>query len=90
MKLPMWVAAAALMMAGAAAAQPGAGGGQGGGNPAMAKVRESCAADMQKLCPDKHGAERHQCMKDNADKVSDGCKTAMADMMKARQAAQPQ
>ncbi len=87
MKLLMTAATAALMMlgAGAAAAQ---GGGQG--NPMMAKVREMCAADMQKLCPDKTGPDRRQCMMDNQDKLSDGCKSAMADMMKARQAASPQ
>lgn len=86
MKLPLMAAAEALMMFGAAAAQPG--GGQG--NPAMAKVREACSADMQKLCPDKTGPERRQCMQDNKDKLSDGCKSAIGEMMSAMQAQKPQ
>ncbi len=86
MKLTVMVAAATLMMFGAAAAQPG--GGQG--NPAMAKVREACSADMQKLCPDKTGPDRRQCMQDNKDKLSDGCKSAIGAMMSAMQAQKPQ
>jgi hypothetical protein len=92
----MTAAAAALMLlgAGAAAAQDQApGGGQGGGgmrnNPAMAKVREQCAADMTKFCADKTGRDRMQCMRDNGDKLSDGCKSARAEMRAARQAAAP-
>jgi hypothetical protein len=86
MKLTVMVAAATLMMFGAAAAQPG--GGQG--NPAMAKVRDACAADVAKLCPDKTGQERHQCMMANRDKVSDGCKAAAAEMRSMMQAQKPQ
>lgn len=87
MKLTLMAAAATLIMFGAAAAQPG-GGGQG--NPAMAKVREACSADMQKLCPDKTGPDRRQCMMANQDKLSDGCKSAMAEMRSMMQAQKPQ
>ena len=94
-------AAFAMLCAGAAMAQDqtapqgggqdgGRGGGQGGGmrnNPAWTKVREQCAADSQKFCGDKQGRERMQCMRDNTDKLSDGCKSAMAEMQAARQAA---
>jgi len=51
----------------------------------MAAVAKACAADMQKFCPDKTGKERHECMMANKDKISDGCKTAAAEAMKARQ-----
>ena len=68
--------AAALLTAGAgfALAQNGApppGGGGGGGMAA-------CRDDAQKLCPDKRGPDRRACMQANKDKVSDGCKAAMA------------
>jgi hypothetical protein len=84
MKISTMAAAAALMMlsAGMASAQ-GQGGGQG--NPAMRAAREACAADMQKVCPDKTGPDRRQCMADNQDKISDGCKKAMADARAAMQ-----
>lgn len=51
----------------------------------MAAVRQACAADMQKFCPDKAGMERHQCMMAHKDELSDGCKSAAAAAMKARQ-----
>lgn len=54
---------------------------------ARAKVRDACMADMQTLCAsatDMRG--RMQCMMQNQDKVSDGCKSAMAALMAARQA----
>ena len=87
MKLFNLAAAAALMLlsAGVAAAQ----GGQGQGNPAMAAVRQACAADMQKLCPDKTGPDRRQCMMDHSADLSDGCKSAMATMREQMQAQKP-
>ena len=87
MKLSTLAAAAALTLlsAGVAAAQ-----GQGQGNPAMAAVRQACAADMQKLCPDKTGPDRRQCMMDHSADLSDGCKSAIADMQKQMQAQKPQ
>ena len=77
MKLILTSAAAALLMlsAGAASAQGGPG----------AAMRQACAADMAKFCPDKTGMERHQCMMAHKDEVSDGCKSAAAAAMKARQ-----
>ncbi len=87
MKLSTLAAAAALMLlsAGVAAAQSG----QGQGNPAMAAVRQACAADMQKLCPDKTGPDRRQCMMDHSADLSDGCKSAMATMREQMQAQKP-
>ena len=80
MKLSTMAAVAAVMMfAGAAAAQEqGQGGGQGGGRG------QACAADVQKMCSDKTDrAGRMQCLNDNHDKLSDGCKTVV-DAMRAR------
>ncbi len=87
MKLSTLAAAAALTLlsAGLAAAQ-----GQGQDNPARAAVRQACAADMQKLCPDKTGPDRRQCMMDHAADLSDGCKTAMANMRSQMPAQKPQ
>ncbi len=81
MKLSTLAAVAALMLlsAGVAAAQSG----QGQGNPAMAAVRQACAADMQKFCPDKTGPDRRQCMADHSADLSDGCKSAIASMQQA-------
>jgi hypothetical protein len=80
MKITMLQAAlaAALLVAGAAAAQDDGSG--------RAKIREACAADLQKLCPDKTGPDRRQCMSDNRDRLSDGCKAAIMERMKARAA----
>jgi hypothetical protein len=65
---------AALLAAGvgSATAQNGAPP-PGGGGRMMA-----CREDAQKLCPDKHGPDRRACMESNKDKLSDGCKSAMA------------
>jgi hypothetical protein len=76
---------AGLTSAGGAVAQ----GGPGQGNPARAAVRQACAADVQKLCPDKTGPDRRQCMMDHAADLSDGCKSAMAAMREQRQAQKP-
>jgi hypothetical protein len=76
-------AALLLLGAGAAAAQ----GGQGQGDPARAAVREACAADMRKLCADKTGPDRRQCMMDHRADLSDGCKSAMAAMRRQMQGA---
>ena len=80
MKLQMLAATAALMMfAGAAAAQ------DQGGHGGMAAMREACGADMQKFCADKMGPDRRACMEANKDKLSDGCKAAMAAMQQRMQ-----
>jgi hypothetical protein len=81
---------AALSVGTAAFAQeaPGGGGGGGGRSPEMQAARkammESCAADRKTLCDGKEGREAMMCMRDNADKVSEPCKDAMAKMMAAR------
>jgi hypothetical protein len=38
----------------------------------------ACRDDAQKLCPDKQGPDRRACMETNKEKLSDGCKSAMA------------
>ena len=82
MKQPVFVAAlaASLAIAGAALAQP-----QGGGG-----VRAACQADFQKLCPDAKpgpGGTLRACIRDHQAQLSDGCKSALAAMRAARQAA---
>lgn len=63
-------------------------------NPAMQAARQAvmtqCAADMKTYCDGKTGPDMRTCMQENAMKMSDGCKSAMAAMMSARQAAAPQ
>ncbi len=47
--------------------------------PAMAKMRQVCAADIQKLCPDivpGHGAVA-QCFKGHVQELSPDCKSAL-------------
>lgn len=51
---------------------------QGPHNPAM---RDACAADIKTHCADaKPGQPTMQCVMKNRDKMSDGCKQAMASM----------
>jgi hypothetical protein len=71
-KTLMFAAAVLAAGAGAALAQNGAPPPGGGGRMA------ACRDDAQKLCPDKRGPDRRACMKANEDKLSDGCKAAMA------------
>jgi hypothetical protein len=85
MKIQIATTIAALALAGAAFAQPG-----GGGAPpspelqaARQAMREACAADLQKLCPDKTGREAFMCLRENADKASQACKDAQAKMRAA-------
>ena len=76
MKFSSLVLASALVLGTAAAAfaqaPAPAGGGRGGA------MRAACATDIQTLCAGKQGAEIRQCMMDNQTKLSDSCKTAMA------------
>jgi hypothetical protein len=48
-------------------------------------MREACAADFQKLCAGTEGGGggRFKCLEDNKDKLSDGCKTAVAALQTA-------
>ena len=89
MKLHIAITVAALAIASASFAQQPGGGGGGGAGPtpemqaARAAMREACAADMQKLCEGKTGREAFMCLRENADKASQGCKDAMAKMRAA-------
>ena len=63
-----------VVLAGAAQAQQQ----QPPHNPAM---REACDADIKKVCADaKPGQPTMACVMKNRDKMSDGCKAAMASM----------
>lgn len=61
-------------------------GGHGGHGGAM---RQACAADVQSLCPgiQPGGGRLRECLRQNAAKVSDGCKSAMKQAREARKAA---
>jgi hypothetical protein len=65
--------ATALLVAGAGAALA-----QNGSPPPGGGRMAACRDDAQKLCPDKRGPDRRACLEANKDKVSDGCKAAMA------------
>jgi hypothetical protein len=41
---------------------------------------KACDADIKSYCSDQHGRELMMCLRTNADKVSPGCKDAMASM----------
>ena len=73
MMLAAAVLAAAVLAVGASAALAQNGAPPGGGGRMMA-----CRDDAQKFCSDKHGPDRRACMQANKDKLSDGCKAAMA------------
>lgn len=49
-------------------------------NHNMSGMREACAADMASLCGDVQGQQRMMCIQKNREKVSPGCKQAMAAM----------
>jgi len=86
MKLSLISGLAALALAGSAFAQepaPPPGGGQGPSPEMMAArqaMRAACASDMQTLCAGKMGREMMMCMRESHDKLSDGCKEAIAKM----------
>jgi multidrug efflux system membrane fusion protein len=78
-----------------AGGQAAAGGQQGPGgaapSPEMLAARQAmmtaCAADAKTLCAGQEGREMFMCMRENADKLSQGCKGAMAKMPHRRPAA---
>lgn len=76
MKLRIVLIAAALLTAAAAQAQPPAPSPEA--QAARDAVRKACADDSKSLCADKQGREAMQCLRGNADKLSAGCKDAMA------------
>lgn len=53
------------------------------GQSAMAAVGVACAADFKAQCPNNAPGtpELQQCVRDNFDKMSDGCKSAIMTMM---------
>jgi len=53
----------------------------------VAALRDACKADVESLCPGVQpgGGRIKECLKANKDKVSQGCKTAIAAAMRARQ-----
>jgi hypothetical protein len=75
----MILAAALLAGSAATAFAQDAGAPPAGGGRMMA-----CRADMQKFCADKTGPDRRACMMANKDKLSDGCKSAIAARMADR------
>jgi hypothetical protein len=87
--LKLMIAAGAMAAATSAFAQPPAGGDRPAPSPQMQAARETvmraCAADFKTLCEGKEGRERMMCVRDNADKLSDGCRDALAKMRAARQ-----
>ena len=48
-------------------------------------VRKACQPDIQTLCAGKTGHDAMMCMRDNRDKVSQGCKDAIAKARRHRQ-----
>jgi hypothetical protein len=49
-------------------------------------MRQACAADLRTQCGEKKGRELNQCRRANLDKFSEACRTALADLQRARQA----
>jgi len=76
MKIGTIVIAAALLAASAAQAQPPAPSPEV--QAARDAMRKACADDQKSLCGDKQGREVFACLRSNADKLSAGCKDAMA------------
>lgn len=81
MKLKIAIALGALSILGGAVAQAQ----QPEPSPEMQAarqaMREACAADFKTLCDGKTGREAFMCLRENAEKVSQPCKDAMAKMM---------
>jgi hypothetical protein len=50
-------------------------------NPQLAAVRQACAADMQRLCPNAQGADRRTCMANHVNDLSKACADARAALM---------
>ena len=76
--------AAGLALAGLASAQPPAG---GGGHGAFAAVRQACAADIQKACPDAKpgpGGGMRECVAAHHAEFSQPCQSAIAQIRAAR------
>jgi hypothetical protein len=50
-------------------------------------ARQACANDAGTYCPGKEGRERMTCMHENMDKLSPGCKSAIAKLPAMQRAA---
>jgi hypothetical protein len=61
-------------------------------SPEMQAAREAmlkaCDADLKSTCSGKQGREMFQCLRENNDKLSAGCKDAMAKMPRPQRPAQ--
>jgi hypothetical protein len=61
-------------------------------SPEMQAAREAmlkaCDADIKSTCSGKQGREMFQCLRENNDKLSAGCKDAMAKMPRPQRPAQ--
>jgi hypothetical protein len=75
MKLGSWVLVAAFLAGAAAQAQDAV---PPDVQAARAAVRQACEADQKSLCGDRQGREAMMCLRGNADKLSAGCKDALA------------
>ena len=42
--------------------------------------QEACKGDLEKYCPGKKGKERRSCLKENEGKLTEGCKSAIAEL----------
>ncbi len=49
-------------------------------------VRQACATDLQTHCSGKRARELNLCQRDNQDKFSEACRTAITELRRARQA----
>ncbi len=56
---------------------------------AIQAVRQACDSDTKQYCADKQGREVFACLRQNSDKLSQGCKDAMAKLPRRRPAAPP-
>lgn len=86
-KLKTLLVLATLSLAGAAYAQSGAPADEGQqqrwrDNPQAVAMRQACAADAERLCPNLRGQERRSCMQSRAKELSKPCADAR-DALKA-------
>ncbi len=56
---------------------------------AIQAVRQACDSDTKQFCADKQGREVFACLRANSDKVSQGCKDALAKLPRRRPPAAP-
>jgi hypothetical protein len=89
-KMKPWIATGALalvLVAGAAEAQTGDGPGAGMFGSGRGAVRRACQADVEQLCAsvEPGGGRIVQCLREHQDRVSNGCKSAIASARAGRQ-----